>query len=172
MRFLYTKETTTYNTLLATIKDAEIEWLESKGQICMKLATIINHSKEIEELHKKLDQLTVAVKSNSFKGTKNKKDRKDSPSGSGPSSPRPKKEDVRKNLRGPAKTSAGPFKPDQSNFECHKCGGWGHRWRECTTNGNVGWARICGESEPKETLTIPKKAHKKQGQDCTEGTLP
>ena len=33
MRFLYTKETTTYDTLLAAIKEAEIEWLESKGQI-------------------------------------------------------------------------------------------------------------------------------------------
>ena len=31
MRFLYTKETTTYDTLLAAIKEAEIEWLESKN---------------------------------------------------------------------------------------------------------------------------------------------
>ena len=28
-------------------------------------------------------------------------------------------------------TSAGPFKPEDSNFQCHKCGGWGHGWKEC-----------------------------------------
>ena len=33
MRFLYTKNTTTYDTLRAAIKEAEIEWLESKNQI-------------------------------------------------------------------------------------------------------------------------------------------
>ena len=55
MRFLYMKETTTYDTLLAAIKEAEIEWLESKGQIRMKLATVVDRKDEIEELQKKLD---------------------------------------------------------------------------------------------------------------------
>ena len=31
MRFLYMKETTTYDSLLAAIKEAEIQWMESKG---------------------------------------------------------------------------------------------------------------------------------------------
>ena len=70
MRFLYMKETTTYDTLLAVIKEVEIEWLESKGQIRMKSATVVDHRDEIEELRKKLDQLTTTVKSNNFKGTK------------------------------------------------------------------------------------------------------
>ena len=122
----------------------------------MKSATVVDHRDEIEELRKKLDQLTATVKSNNFKGTKAKKERRDSPSGSKPSSPR-KKEDPRQNLKGPATTSAGPFKPGQSNFQCHKCGGWGHGWRECVTKGNIDWVRIHGESEPKEPETVPKK---------------
>ena len=68
MRFLYMKETTTYDTLLAAIKEVEIEWLESKGQIRMKSATVVDRRDKIEELRKKLDQLTATVKSNNFKG--------------------------------------------------------------------------------------------------------
>ena len=123
MRFLYMKETTTYDTLLAAIKEVEIEWLESKGQIRVKAATVVDRKDEIEELRKKLDQLTTTVKSSNFKGVRPKKEPKGSPSPSKPNSPR-KKEDPRRNLKGPAKTSAGPFKPGQSNFQCHKCGGW------------------------------------------------
>ena len=50
MQFLYTKEMTTYDTLLAAIKEAETEWLESKGQIRMKSATMVDRRDEIEEL--------------------------------------------------------------------------------------------------------------------------
>ena len=48
MRFLYTKDTTTYDTLLATIKEAEIEWLESKGQVRVKAVTMVDRKDEIE----------------------------------------------------------------------------------------------------------------------------
>ena len=96
------------------------------------------------------------MKSTNFKGTKPKKERRDSPSGSKTNSPR-KKEDPRRNLKGPATTSAGPFKPEDSNFQCHKCGGWGHGWKDCATKGNIDWVRIHGESEPKENETVPEK---------------
>ena len=118
--------------------------------------TVVDRKDEIEELWKKLDQLTATMKSSNFKGMKTKKVRRDSPSGSKPNSPR-KKEDPRRNLKGPATTSAGPFKPEDSNFQCHKYGGWGHGWKECVTKGNIDWARIHGESEPKEPETIPEK---------------
>ena len=157
MRFLYSEPSTTYDVLLSTIKEAEIEWMESKGQARLKSTVVIDRSEEIEELRKKLDQITATMKSNSYRGPKPKKEKKESPSGSGPNSPRVKREDVRKNLRGPPTTLAGPFKPDQSSFQCHKCGGWGHGWRECATKGNVDWARIRGESEPKEEKTVPDK---------------
>ena len=74
MQFLYMKETTTYDTLLAAIKEAEMEWLESKGQIRMKAATMVDHKDEKEELRRKLDQLTATVKSSNFKGTRPKKE--------------------------------------------------------------------------------------------------
>ena len=156
MRFLYTKETTTYDTLLAAIKEAEIEWLENKGQIRIKAAMVVDRKDEIEELRRKLDQLSATVKSTNFKGARSKRELKGSPVSSKPSSPK-KKEDPRRGLKGPATTSAGPFKPGESNFQCHKCGGWGHGWRECATKGNVDWARIHGESEPKEIETVPGK---------------
>ena len=157
MRFLYSKSSTTYDALLSAIKEAEIEWMESKGQARIKSTVMVDRSDEIEELRRKLDQITLTMKSNNYRGQKMEKDKRESPSGSGPSSPRIKKDDVRKNLRGPPTTSAGPFKPDQSNFQCHKCGGWGHGWRECATKGNVDWVRIRGESEPKEEKNIPDK---------------
>ena len=77
MWFLYTKETTTYDTLLAAIKEAEIKWLESKGQIRVKAAAVVDWRDKIEELRKKLDQLTVTVKSNNFKGARPKKEQKE-----------------------------------------------------------------------------------------------
>ena len=157
MRFLYSRASTTYDALLSAIKEAEIEWMESKGQARMKSTVIVDRKDEIEELRKKLDQIMLTMKSNDYRGQKTKKDKWESPSGSGPSSPRVRKDDIRKNLKGPPTTSAGPFKPDQSNFQCHKCGGWGHGWRECATKGNVDWARIRGESEPKEEKNVPDK---------------
>ena len=156
MRFLYTKDTTTYDTLLAAIKEAEIEWLESKGQVRVKAVTMVDWKNEIEELRKKVDQLAATVKSSSFKGARPKKELKGSITPSKPNLPK-KKEDPRQSLKGPATTSAGPFKPGESNFQCHKCGGWGHGWRECATKGNKDWVRIHRESEPKETEIIPKK---------------
>ena len=74
MRFLYMKEMTTYNTLLAAIKEAEIKWLESKVQIRMKSPTMVDRRDEIEELQKKLDQLAAIVKSSNFKGARPKKE--------------------------------------------------------------------------------------------------
>ena len=155
MRFLYTKATTTYESLLAAIKQVEIEWMESKGQFCMKAATMVDRSEEIEDLKQKLEKLTATVKSNAFKGARPKRDKKENPTNS-LKNKSPRKEDPRNMSKGRATTSAGPFKPNQKPFQCHKCQGWGHGWRECATKGNMDWARIFGESDPKEK-TIPEK---------------
>ena len=77
MRFLYTKETTTYDSLLAAIKEAEIEWMESTGQFRMKSATLMDRSDKTEELKQKLEKLKTTVKSNAFKGVCPKKDKKE-----------------------------------------------------------------------------------------------
>ena len=157
MRFLYTKATTTYESLLAAIKEAEIEWMESKGQVRMKAATVVDRSEEIEELKQKLEKLTATVKSNTLRGARPNKDKKENPhSSSPPKNKSLRKEDPRTVSKGPATTSAGPFKPSQKPFQCHKCHGWGHGWRECATKGNMDWARIYGESDPKEKTTPEK----------------
>ena len=107
MRFLYMKKKTTYNSLLAAIKEAEIGWMESRGQLRMKSATLIDRSDEIKELKQKLEKLTATVKSTSFKGTCPNKDQKEGPPGSGsPKSKSPRKEDPRNMSKGPATTSA------------------------------------------------------------------
>ena len=160
MRFLNTKETTTYDTLLVAIIEAEIEWLESKNQIRMKSAMVVDREDKIDELQKKIDQLVATMKSSNFKGMKTKKERRDSPSGSKTNSPR-KKEDLRRNLKGPATTSAGPFKPEDSNFQCHKCGGWGQGWKECAMKGNMDWARIHRSPSPRKMKLSPKKINSK-----------
>ena len=56
MRFVYMKETTTDDFLLATITEAEIEWMEGKGQFRMKSATVVDRSDEIDELKQKLEK--------------------------------------------------------------------------------------------------------------------
>ena len=76
MRFLYTKESTTYDSLLAAIKEAESEWNESKSQLRVKSAVVCDREDQMEELKKRLDKLTATVKSSNVKekpkGNKNK----------------------------------------------------------------------------------------------------
>ena len=103
--------------------------MESKGQIRMRAATMVDRSEEIEELKQKLEKLMATVKSNTFKGARPKKDKKENlTNSSSPKSKSPRKEEPRNMSRGPATTSPGPFKPNQKPFQCHKCQGWGHGW--------------------------------------------
>ena len=146
MRYLYDQESTTYDTLLAAIKDAETEWLEVKGQLRVK-GVVVNEKTEIDELKIQLEKLQATVKSSNIKKDK---DRKKLQKGS------PRKEDPRKQSNGPATSSAGPFGPDQKPMQCYKCQGWGHGWRECATKGNVEWGRVHGEPNPTVT-TIPNE---------------
>ena len=142
MRFLYSKHTTTYDSLLAAIKEAEIEWSESRTTVRMKGAVVQDKEEEIEDLRKRLDKLTAAVKSSNLKVKKGSQEK--SPKGS------PKREEGRPKSKGPFTSSAGPYKQGQRPIQCYKCEGWGHGWRECPTKGNVDWARVRGEPSPTE----------------------
>ena len=135
----------------------------------MKSAALVDHSDEIEELKQKLEKLTATVKSNSFKGARLKKEKKEnSVDLSSPKNKSPRKEDPRNMSKGPATTSAGPFKPGQKPFQCHKCQGWGHGWRECATKGNVGYT---GNPTPRKRPS-PKKIHNKSRSNCAQGIVP
>ena len=113
MRYLYDKESTTYDVLLAAIKDAETEWLEAKGQLRMKSAVVTDKT-EMDELREKLDKLQATVKSVT---AKKEKEKRKTPKTS------PRKEDPRKQSKGPSTSTAGPFKPDQKPMQCYKCQG-------------------------------------------------
>ena len=127
MWYLYDKDTTTYETLLAAMKVAELEWHESRGQYRVKGA-VVSNNKEIEDLKERMDKLQATLKSVSTKG---KNEKKKIPKTS------PFKDDPRKSTKGPLPSATGPFKPNQKPMQCHKCQGWGHGWRECATKGNV-----------------------------------
>ena len=138
MRYLYDKESTTYDVLLAAIKDAEMEWLEARGQLWMKSAVVADKT-EFDELREKLDKLQATVKSVTVK---KEKEKRKTPKAS------PRKEDPRKQSKGPSTSAASPFKPNQKVMQCYRCKGWGHGWSECATKGNVDWGRVHGEPAP------------------------
>ena len=161
MRYLYDKESTTYDTLLAAMKDAELEWVESRGQTKMKSAVVTDKS-EIEEIREKISQLQATVKSAAVQ--KRDKEKKRTPKTS------PKKEDPRKQSKGPGTLSAGPFKPDQKPMQCYKCEGWGHGWRECATKGNVDWGGSMGSPPPRHRKA-PKRINNRSGSSGFRGSV-
>ena len=138
MRYLYDRESTTYEVLLAAMKKAETEWSETRAQFRMKGAAVVE-KKELDKLKERLDKLQATIKSAT---TKADKDKKKTPKTS------PHKDDPRKITKGLHTTSAGPFRPDQKPMQCYKCKGWGHRWRECVTKGNVNWGRVHRDPAP------------------------
>ena len=138
MRYLYDRESTMYEVLLAAMKKAETEWSKTHAQFRMKGAAVVE-KKELDELKERLDKLQATVKSATAKA---EKDKKKTPKTS------PCKDDPTKATKGPRTSSAGPFRPDQKPMQCSKCEGWGHRWTECATKGNVNWGRVHGDSAP------------------------
>ena len=83
-----------------------------------------------------LDALNQYLKGASFTGTNLKN-----------------QQDPRKQLKGAAVTTTGPFKGNDEPTQCYKCWGWGHRARQC---GSKTWI-----PNPNED--------KKQGNACGEG---
>ena len=50
--------------------------------------------------------------------------------------------------QGPATTSAGPFKPGQKPFQCYRCGGWGHSYKQYPSQGGIDWRTLNGAVVP------------------------
>ena len=88
-----------------------------------------------------MDRLQVTVKSATAQKEKEKKKTGNTSS---------RKEDLRKQTKEPATTSAGPFRPDQKPMQFYKCESWGHGWHECATKGNVNLGRVHMKSAPTE----------------------
>ena len=107
MRYLYDRESTTYEVLLAAMKKAETEWCETRAQFRIKGAAVVE-KKEFDEFKEGLDKLQATVKSATAKV---EKDKKKTPKTS------PHKDDPRKTIKGLHISSGGPFRPDQKPME-------------------------------------------------------
>ena len=148
IRFCYKRGETTYEELFQEVVEAEKE--KSMGMkitsLKVKSAVVEEEQTGIQELRKKIDALTTVVKSSTMNGARPKQN-------SGGTTPQ-KMKDGRKNEgngykgRGPATTSAGPFKPGQKPFQCYHCGGWGHSYKQCSSQGGINWRTLNGAGVP------------------------
>ena len=149
--FVTNRKEPLYAKLFSETLDAEKEkGPESKATtVKIKSATLDQVQGEdsgIQDLKRKLDNLTTVVKSANYGGARPKQVNNtnnpgnDSRSGKkGPANnegsqprPRPNKPSLPFKGKGPATTSAGPFKEGSRPYQCYTCGGWGHSW-----HGNV-----------------------------------
>ena len=161
MRFLYKKADVAYEEFLSETLKAEKDCNDGKlsvtGKIKSATATDNVSVPSIQKLTKEISTLTTVVKSTNMGGAHPKTNDKSKipthKNGNGnkgvqASSPRKSK--------GPATSVAGPFKSGQKPFQCYKCGGWGHGFRECPTLGGLdleglkrGHATSCEGERPK-----------------------
>ena len=145
-----------YQALLKAIEETESEYGEGRAAARAKLATVADETR-IAELKEKIEALTTVVKSSNIisAGTKP------------PRSPKPKHGNFQKfqwkdgvipsnsllKGKGPITSAARPFKEGQKPIQCYNCGGWGHRWRNCPTTGNMDW-RSLNRAEPPPTGNV------------------
>ena len=142
-RYLYKKEETTYEELLDTAKEPELEFTKSKGASArLKAVGVIDKSKnsKIQEFNNHIENLTATLKVNNVKPKSASAlcspAKKPSGNGGPPKS------------KGPEVTSHGPFRQGKKPIQCYKCGGWGHTWRDCPSLGNIDWRRLQGDELP------------------------
>ena len=147
IRFCYKQEETTYEELFHETVKAEkekvpeirITSLKAKSAITEPVATR-EDSVRIQDLRQKIDALTTAVKSSTFGGARLKH------LGSR-GTPQKGKDNSKMNgssykEQGPATTSVGPFKPGQKHFQSYHCGGWGHNYKQCPSQGGIDWRAL------------------------------
>ena len=122
----------------------------------VKSAVVDDESSGIQELRKKIDAVTTVVKSSTLGGAKLKQN-------NGGTTPQKIKDNGKSGGNGykglgPATTSAGPFKPGQKLFQCYHCGGWGHSYKQCPSQGGINWRSLNGAKAP-----IPRRINKCKG---------
>ena len=181
IRFCYKQEGTMYAKLFSETLDAEKEkGPESKATtVKIKSATLDQVQGEdsgIQDLKRKLDNLTTVVKSANYGGTRPKQVNNTNNTGNdnrsskrGPANkegsqpkPHPNKPSLPFKGKGPAITSAGPFKEGSRPYQCYTCGGWGHSWRQCPSPGGLDWRGLNGSELPPKSQEKDPEDQKKQ----------
>ena len=94
----------------------------------------------IKDLKQKIGQLTTVFKSSMFRGAKLKKGNAgitNVASGKYSGKEKSKKLASPHKGQGLTKSAGGPFKNGQKPYQCYNCGGWGHSYRECLSQGGI-----------------------------------
>ena len=144
MRFLYKKPEVTYEELLSEMLEAEKDCCPSKSMTAKSKAAVVESeaSPSLQKLMEEISALTMVVKSASMgtpkTKTSNHKNKINSLKGNGNKDSKTNGNSPRKG-KGPAASAAGPFKPGQKPLQCYKCGGWGHTYKECPSQGGIDW---------------------------------
>ena len=146
----------TYDELLNETLDTEQEKFTKVKSTSLKIKSAVATSEEggIKDLKQKIDQLTTVIKSSTFAGTKPKKGNAgitNVTNGQYTGKDRNQKPASPYKGQGPTTSAAGPFKNGQKPYQCYNCGGWGHSYRQCPSQGGIDWMSLSGaELPPKE----------------------
>ena len=153
MHFLYKKADVAYEEFLSETLEAEKDCNDGKlsvtGKIKSAMATDNVSVPSIQKLTKEISTLTTVVKSANMGGARPKtNDKSKLPTHKNGNENKGVQASSPRKSKGPATLAAGPFKPGQKPFQCYKCGGWGHGFRECPTPGGLDWRGLSGAVPP------------------------
>ena len=140
IQFCYKKVETSYDELLNKTLDAKQEKFTKVKTTPLKVKSAVATSEDggIKDLKQKIDQLTMVVKSSTFAGTKPKKVNTgiiNITSRQYTGKDKSKKPASPYKGQGPTTSVAGQFKSGQKPYQCVNCGGWGHSYRQCPSQG-------------------------------------
>ena len=161
MCFLYKKADVAYEEFLSETLKAKKDCNDGKSSVTGKIKSAVATDDvsipSIQKLTKEINALTTVVKSANMGGAHPKTNDKgrNPPHKNGNGSKGGQNSSPRKG-KGPATSAAGPFKPGQKPFQCYKCGGWGHGFRECPTLGGLDWRGLSGAVPPPAEEKGPK----------------
>ena len=161
MRFLYRKTDVSYEEFLSETLEAEKDCNNGKSSVTGKIksATATDNVSvpSIQKLTKEINALTTVVKSANMGGARLKtNDKSKIPTHKNGNENKGVQASSPRKSKGPATSAAGPFKPGQKPFQCYKCGGWGHGFRECPTLGGLDWRGFSRAMPPPAKEKGPK----------------
>ena len=148
IRFCYKREETTYEELFREAVEAEKEKNSEIKVTSLKVKSAIigEDQNGIQDLKQKIDALMTVVKSSTLGGAKPKQN-------NGRTTPQKMKDNGKNDGntykgQGLATMSAGLFKPGQKCFQSYHCGGWGHSYKQCLSQGGINWRTLNGAKAP------------------------